>query len=133
MKHKKQYGVIPYVKTSKGKELILITSRTNGYWIFPKGNPIKGKSPQQTAAQEALEEAGILGKVSKKRQFTFSFEEHGIEHHITLFPMRVDVVLSKWLEAKERKRKQVPYKEAQDSIKLAGFAHCLHLWKKEYL
>lgn len=133
MKTKVQYGVIPYIKTATGKELILITSRTNGYWIFPKGNLIKGKTPQQSAAQEALEEAGVLGKVSKKREFSFSFEENDTEHHITLFPMRVDVVLSQWPEAKDRQRKQFSYKEAQAHIQLDGFLHCLQLWKKKYL
>lgn len=133
MKRKVQYGVIPYIKTSRGKEIILITSRTNGYWIFPKGNLIKGKSPQQSAAQEALEEAGLLGKVSKKKEFSFSFKENGTEHHITLFPMKVDVMLSKWPEAKDRKRRQCSYKDAQSHIKLTGFSHCLQLWKKEYL
>lgn len=133
MKSKVQYGVIPYIKTGKDKEIILITSRTNGYWIFPKGNLIKGKTPQQSAAQEALEEAGLLGKISKKKEFSFSFEENGTQHHITLFPMRVDVVLSKWPEAKDRKRKQFSYQKAHDHIKLTGFLHCLQLWKKEYL
>lgn len=133
MKHKVQYGVIPYIKTSKGKKLILITSRTNGYWIFPKGNLIKGKSPQQSAAQEALEEAGVLGKVSKKKEFRFSFENNDTEQQIVLFPMKVEVVLSKWPEAKDRKREQFSYQEALERIKLDGFLHCLRLWKEEYL
>lgn len=133
MKRKVQYGVIPYIKNGKAKELILITSRTNGYWIFPKGNLIKGKSPQQSAAQEALEEAGLLGKVSKKKEFSFSFEENGTEHQITLFPMKVEVVLSKWPEAHERKRQQVSYDDAQQAIQLKGFSQCLKLWKEEYL
>ncbi len=40
---------------------MLITSRDTGRWVVPKGNPIKGLSPHEAAAQEAWEEAGLTG------------------------------------------------------------------------
>ena len=33
--------------------------------MLPKGWPMKGKKPTPAAATEALEEAGLLGKISK--------------------------------------------------------------------
>ena len=35
-------------------------------WVLPKGWPMKGKKPHAVAAIEALEEAGLLGKIGKK-------------------------------------------------------------------
>jgi 8-oxo-dGTP pyrophosphatase MutT (NUDIX family) len=46
--------------------VLLISSRDTGRWVIPKGWPIKGLSPAETAAREAFEEAGLGGQVSKK-------------------------------------------------------------------
>ena len=63
----KQYGVLPLVKGSDGLwRVILITSRDSGRWTIPKGNPIKGLKPHECAAQEAEEEAGLVGSVDKE-------------------------------------------------------------------
>jgi 8-oxo-dGTP pyrophosphatase MutT (NUDIX family) len=48
-----------------GFEFLLITSRETGRWIVPKGWPMKGKKPHACAAREALEEAGVKGKIDK--------------------------------------------------------------------
>ncbi|WP_455273922.1 NUDIX hydrolase [Rhizobium herbae] len=47
-------------------EVLLVTSRESGRWIIPKGWPIPGKKPQEVAAIEAFEEAGVRGKAKKK-------------------------------------------------------------------
>jgi 8-oxo-dGTP pyrophosphatase MutT (NUDIX family) len=47
-------------------EVLLITTRESHRWAIPKGWPMDGKSPHQAAKQEALEEAGVSGKVSKR-------------------------------------------------------------------
>jgi 8-oxo-dGTP pyrophosphatase MutT (NUDIX family) len=43
----------------------LVTSRTSGRWIIPRGWPMKRKKPHQAAAIEAWEEAGVRGRVKK--------------------------------------------------------------------
>jgi len=49
-----------------GVEVLLVTSST-GRWILPKGWPMSGKTPAQTAMTEAWEEAGVSkGKVSRR-------------------------------------------------------------------
>jgi 8-oxo-dGTP pyrophosphatase MutT (NUDIX family) len=48
-------------------EILLITTRKKRRWSVPKGWPIKDSTPQQTAATEAYEEAGVRGSVGKKR------------------------------------------------------------------
>lgn len=63
-----QYGAVCFRRKGSDPndvEILLITSRDTGRWVVPKGWPMKRKSPHQTAATEAKEEAGIRGKVSK--------------------------------------------------------------------
>ncbi|KEY50187.1 DNA mismatch repair protein MutT [Agrobacterium tumefaciens] len=46
-------------------EVLLITGRDTGRWVIPKGWPMSKKKPHQVAKQEAWEEAGVRGRVSK--------------------------------------------------------------------
>lgn len=63
---KKQYAALPWRYSGAGREVLLISSRDTGRWVIPKGWPIKGLTPAETAAREAYEEAGLGGQVSKK-------------------------------------------------------------------
>ena len=63
---RKQYAALPWRHSGAAREVLLISSRDTGRWVIPKGWPIKGMSPAQTAAREAFEEAGLGGQVSKK-------------------------------------------------------------------
>ena len=63
---KKQYAALPWRYSGAQREVLLISSRDTGRWVIPKGWPIKGLSPSETAAREAYEEAGLGGQVSKK-------------------------------------------------------------------
>jgi 8-oxo-dGTP pyrophosphatase MutT (NUDIX family) len=56
--------VIPY-RIRDGKiEVMLITSSTRKRWIIPKGMIEPDMTPQDSAAKEAWEEAGIIGQVA---------------------------------------------------------------------
>jgi 8-oxo-dGTP pyrophosphatase MutT (NUDIX family) len=63
-----QFGVFPW-RISKGntREVMLLTSRETHRWVIPKGWPMKGRKPPEIAAQEAYEEAGLIGRVVNKR------------------------------------------------------------------
>jgi len=54
-----QYGALCWRTGQTGPEVLLITSRETGRWVIPKGWPIKGLAPPETAAREAWEEAGV--------------------------------------------------------------------------
>jgi 8-oxo-dGTP pyrophosphatase MutT (NUDIX family) len=68
-----------------------------------------------SAAKEALEEAGILGKVSVRRIGRYSYEKLGGLWMVTVFLMRVDKVHDKWAE-KDRKRRWVGISRAQRMV-----------------
>ncbi len=116
--------MIPYLGGGNGLKVVLITSRTNRIWIFPKGNPIKGKTARQTARQEAFEEAGIRGKVLTD-SYSISYIQHGEKYKIKFFPMKVDEVLDDWPESRERKRKIAAADKALSMLSLDDLRQCL--------
>src|SRR3978361_1829903 len=63
----KQFAALPYRMRNDGIEILLITTRKKRRWSVPKGWPLKRKAPQQTAATEAYEEAGLQGAVGDQR------------------------------------------------------------------
>jgi 8-oxo-dGTP pyrophosphatase MutT (NUDIX family) len=65
MRPRVQYAALPF-RQAERLEIMLISSRETGRWVVPKGWPMKGAKPHVVAAVEAMEEAGLLGKISKK-------------------------------------------------------------------
>ncbi|MGZ8307469.1 MAG: NUDIX hydrolase, partial [Allosphingosinicella sp.] len=106
-----QYGVIPVRRTADGGvEVLLITSRDTRRWVVPRGNPIAGKSPAESAAQEAFEEAGIVGEVEPEAIGLYSYEKRrrpgiAVPAVVHLFPMRVLEEREDWPEKGQRERR----------------------------
>ncbi len=104
----KQMGAIPYTVVQGQVVFLLITSRGSGRWIFPKGEPIEGLEPWDTAAQEALEEAGVEGEVDPRpigsyRTFkTLAIRRKVIE--VEMYPLWVTRQLDDWPEKGLRHR-----------------------------
>lgn len=91
-------------------EVLLITSRDTGRWVIPKGWPMAGKSPSQTAAQEAWEEAGVKGRIGDNALGFYAYDKMREELApqpcgVSVFPLRVEQVAEKFPERKERRRK----------------------------
>jgi 8-oxo-dGTP pyrophosphatase MutT (NUDIX family) len=106
---RRQYGVIPVRRTPSGHlEVLLITSRGSGRWVIPKGWPMMAKTPQEAAAIEAFEEAGVRGRiVDKVRLGSYRYQKlnpPGLVEELTVgvFLMQVDVQLAEWPEQAER-------------------------------
>lgn len=71
-----QYGALTYrLKKGHGPEVLLMTSRETRRWIIPKGWPIKGLKPCDSAAQEAYEEAGVLGTVGRRPIGRYTYDK----------------------------------------------------------
>lgn len=71
-----QYAALAYRETkSNGVEILLMTSRETKRWIIPKGWPIKGLKPSESAAQEAYEEAGVRGAVGRRPIGKYTYEK----------------------------------------------------------
>jgi len=106
-KPRKQSGVIPYRKNSKGEiEILLIRTTHAGKWGLPKGGIEKGMTAVDSALKEAMEEAGVLGKpkdfVDIMRYVKGST---GRDQHVEWFIMKVQRMLTEYDEAATRERK----------------------------
>ncbi len=126
-----QYGVVPVRRAADGGvEVLLITSRDTRRWVVPRGNPISGKSPAESAAQEAYEEAGIIGPVepagighySYQKRRRLGFQVKAVVH---LFRMRVAEERDDWPEKAERERRWFPAEEAAAAVHEAELARII--------
>ncbi len=107
----KQSAVVPY-RVVKGEiEILLITTR-KGRWIIPKGIIEPGLSPAESASKEAVEEAGVVGKIVEHELGHYSYEKWGGTCHVRVFLLHVTKVMESWEEQYFRRRKWLPLKEA---------------------
>ena len=104
-------GALPFRRTSRGNELLLIRQRSQDVWSVPKGQLMTGRALHETAAIEAYEEAGVRGAINPaalgsylhtKRSPKASFRPHVVE--VVLFLLEVEEVLNQWPEMTLRER-----------------------------
>lgn len=107
-----QSGVLPVYKG----EVVLVTSRGKGRWTIPKGFVESGMTPHESAANEALEEAGLVGKVHDVEIGAYQYEKWGRVLRVGVFEMQVSKRYEEWLESNERQRILVPPVEAAELV-----------------
>jgi phosphohistidine phosphatase len=107
----RQSGTIPFRVRDGAIEVLLITSLSRRRWIIPKGVVEPGLTPEQSAAHEALEEAGVRGDLARPLGSYKVRKWEGI-CTITVFPMQVTEELETWPEVKQRERRWVSVDEA---------------------
>lgn len=132
-----QYGVVPLRGSAAGGvEVLLITSRDTRRWVVPRGNPILGKTPAESAAQEAYEEAGILGSVDPNPLGRYSYVKRRrsgetVPAEVRLFAMQVAEERDDWPEKAERERRWFDPGEAAAAVaeeELAQIIRSLESW-----
>jgi 8-oxo-dGTP pyrophosphatase MutT (NUDIX family) len=108
LKPYQQFGALPFRWIGNGSlKVMLVTTRGRKRWMIPKGWPIPGFTPHETAAQEAFEEAGLVGYVDPKAVGSFRYNKRlgpgrQIRCTVEVFPLHVDHQRSHWLEMGER-------------------------------
>ncbi len=128
----RQYAALPYRKNQKGAvEVMLVTSRETRRWIIPKGWPIAGVEPHNLAALEAMEEAGLVGKVCDKPIGSYHYDKKRNDGSIVnctvdTFALEVEEQMPAWPEQAQRQTRwfapedaaaQVNEPELRDLIK----------------
>ncbi|MFN4353044.1 NUDIX hydrolase [Parvibaculum sp.] len=117
----RQAGAIPYSIVDGQVAVLLVTSRRTGRWLFPKGGLMEGLTAHESAAREALEEAGVEGDVLATPLGTWrSIKRRGV--HVTpievdMFPLRVTRQLDNWQEQSQRRRHWASLREAQQLLR----------------
>ncbi len=104
-----QVAALPYRIGDDGQvEILLITTRRTKRYIYPKGWRMKGRSAAEAAAQEAKEEAGVLGTVSKHPigQYIYwkELSSMSIQIRVSVYALAVSDQLWQWSEQDERTR-----------------------------
>ncbi|MEI6559355.1 MAG: NUDIX hydrolase [Rhodospirillaceae bacterium] len=127
-----QYAALPYTVIDGVPRILLVTSRDTGRWIVPKGWPEKKTRPCDQAAREAYEEAGALGRVTRKPVGSYRYEKHLRKRTVTclvdVYLLRVERELEDWPERAQRSRRWVSPDEAALMVDDAGLgALLLHL------
>ena len=112
-----QSAVIPFQIKKNRIKILLITSLKTKQWIFPKGIIENHLTSQESALQEAAEEAGVEGEVINFKLGEYSYLKWDGICEVEMFPMHVTRVLDDWPEAALRKRKWVSLEKAPDLIK----------------
>lgn len=112
-----QSGVIPYRIINGKIEILLITSRSKKKWIIPKGLIENGLSEKESAANEALEEAGVEGFIHSTKIGTYKVEKWNGQCNVQVYLMCVEKIHESWLEAYLRKRKWFSINEISETVK----------------
>ncbi|CAM5529019.1 8-oxo-dGTP pyrophosphatase MutT (NUDIX family) [Aquamicrobium terrae] len=129
-----QYGALPWRLGRKGIEVLLITSRRRGRWIVPKGWLVKGRSPAQSAAREAFEEAGVIGRAYPAPIGDYVYMKFGEDGsaepcRVTLFSLHVQGTLINWREKEQRQRRWCAADEAPDVIAEPDLSRLVEAWQ----
>src|SRR3954452_13869225 len=117
-----QFAALPWRRTAAGEvEVLLITSRETRRWVIPKGWPIKKMSSAKSAAQEAFEEAGVRGKVTKRPVGSYAYDKRlkngRLQHvRVAVFALQVDYEAEVYLEAGQREKLWLPPAEAARQV-----------------
>lgn len=121
----RQIAALPYRTTGaildSAVEVMLVTSRETKRWVLPKGNRIKGMSSHAAAAQEAQEEAGVLGSVCPTPLGSYRYRKlvrsgASLLVDVEVFPFAVTAEQDDWPEREQRTRRWFPLAHAIDAV-----------------
>jgi 8-oxo-dGTP pyrophosphatase MutT (NUDIX family) len=103
---RRQVGALPVRWTSGALRVLLITSRGTGRWVIPKGWPVAGRKDHEAAAQEAEEEAGVVGRIRKRPLGRYIYRKRQPDRidlcEVTVYPLVVKRQMSHWPEMEQR-------------------------------
>ena len=118
-----QYGALPYRRNDSARmEVMLVTSRETRRWVIPKGWPHKGRPPHRSAAREAYEEAGVVGRVRRQPLGSFYYEKQlptagVVVCKVHVFALEVLRQTRNWPERHEREIKWLSPAQAAKAVK----------------
>jgi 8-oxo-dGTP pyrophosphatase MutT (NUDIX family) len=127
-----QFAALPFCIAEDGRRCVmLLTSRETRRWVIPKGWPMRGRKPREVAAQEAYEEAGLLGTIVGKHPvgcYHYSKQlspNQSILCEVRVFLLRVDRQLDEWPEKSQRETRWFDASEACELVDEGGLAEIL--------
>jgi len=114
-----QSAVVPVREHEGETQILLITSRKRKRWVIPKGVKEPELSGPDSAAKEALEEAGIEGTVEPVVLGTYQYDKWGGTCTVDVYLMEVTEVHDEW-EEQHRDREWVDLETAVTRLREAS-------------
>jgi 8-oxo-dGTP pyrophosphatase MutT (NUDIX family) len=116
-----QYAALPYRIEGRQVRILLITSRETHRWVIPKGWPVNGLKPQDAAAAEAAEEAGLIGAIEAKPLGSYRYlkrlkRDADIAVQVIVFPFLVEAQVESWKEQDQRSLQWFGYRTAASRV-----------------
>lgn len=117
-----QFAALCYRVKNDKVQILLVTSRGSGRWIVPKGWPMDGKTPADSAAREAWEEAGVTGTMHPRPLGLFSYHkiiddaDAGLPCVVMVYGIKVKSLARTFPESDQRTRKWVTRKKAASMV-----------------
>lgn len=109
-------GVIPFrVDSNCILQVLMVKTKSNVGWAFPKGGVEPGLTKKENAIKEAFEEAGVIGVITEKLG-KYSFTKNNQKQKITMYAMKVVCTTDKYPEAKFRDSAWVDIETAKLSV-----------------
>jgi 8-oxo-dGTP pyrophosphatase MutT (NUDIX family) len=105
----RQVAALPVRRNSDGSlSVLLVTSRETRRWVIPKGWPWADREDHIAAAEEAREEAGVLGLAVPESIGSFSYRKRRADGlvvvRVQVYVLEVTEELTFWPEAGQRDR-----------------------------
>ena len=105
--------------------VLLVTSRETRRWVLPKDWMEKRLAPHALAGKEAFEEAGVVGAAERRPIGSYDYLKRGPRDRVTpcsvrVFPLRVERLLDKWPERRQRQRRWFSPAEAAMAVEEGG-------------
>ena len=116
-----QYAALPYRIEGGQTRILLITSRETRRWVIPKGWPMNGLKPQDAAAAEAAEEAGLIGTVEPRPLGSYRYlkrlkSNDAAAVQVIVFAFAVTAQVDSWKEQDQRTLRWFGYRTAASLV-----------------
>jgi 8-oxo-dGTP pyrophosphatase MutT (NUDIX family) len=112
MSFAEQAAAIPFRRDHRGVSVCLITRMHSLSWGIPKGMIEAGQTPEDTALQEAHEEAGLRGRLLGGPLGTYRHRKWRGTLLVAVYLMEVEFEAERWEEEDLRHRRWVSLEEA---------------------
>lgn len=128
-----QFGALVYRMRGDKTQVLLITTRRSRSWSIPKGWPMSGKTPAQSAAQEAWEEAGVKGTAFEQPLGYFTYVKTITTRGgnlpmpilVSVYPIAARKLSKSFPEADQRRLKWMSPKKASMRVRERELARIL--------
>ena len=128
-----QYAALCYRMRENGgsPDILLLTSRDTGRWVIPKGWPMGAKPGYEVAAQEALEEAGVIGEADHQPVGCFGYEKampEGVKLpcQVQVHALRVTEYAENYKEKGKRRIEWFSPREAEERVQEPELKKLIH-------